>query len=392
MKKIITKLKDGHNAFHVLFTLGFLFSFALAVPTFINSSFLETFGSAKSVGLLYASGSIITIFALVWMPVVLNRFGSFLTTSILITFASALLTTLAFAQTALIVYTSFILYTAVLAIIYFNFDLFIEHYSTDKNTGSIRGKFLTALNLAFLIGPMTAGILLTNGDYWKIYLLSAVVMFLSLVIILIHFSDYKDSKYERAPFWSTAREIWKNKNLFSIFMSNFLLRFFFAWMVIYTPIYLHEFVGFDWSSIGIIFTVMLLPFVLFELPAGRLADTKVGEKEILILGFIIMAFSTILLYFITEPVVWMWALALFLTRTGASLVEIMTESYFFKHIDGGDAHILVFFRNNRPIAYTIAPLAGSILLAFMDFKLLFVVLGVLMLVGIRYALALQDTK
>ena len=65
-------------------------------------------------------------------------------------------------------------------------------------------------------------------------------------------------------------------------------------MVIYTPIYLHEHIGLPWSDIGIIFTIMLLPFVLFEFPAGKLADGKWGEKEPPIIGIILIAVSTAL--------------------------------------------------------------------------------------------------
>ena len=105
-----------------------------------------------------------------------------------------------------------------------------------------------------------------------------------------------------------------------------------------------------------------------------------------------MAIAVGSLSFITSTNFLVWALALFATRVGASLIEIMTESYFFKKIDSGDTNILSMYRNNRSIAYTIAPVFASGFLYFFDLKYLFFVLGFIMLLGLRYSLTIKDTK
>jgi len=386
------KLKDGHNVFHVLYVLGFLFAMSLALPIYINSSFLKTFVPEQFVGMLYTASSILTFFGLAFMPLILSKFGNYKTTLIGSMLVTVLLFVLAFTDSALVAIPAFIVYASILTLIYFNFDVFLESYSSDKTTGSTRGSFLTILNIAILISPLIAGALLTNGDYWKIYLLAAGLMTMLIALLPGHFSKFKDPKYERVPFWKTLRMVLKNVDLRNIFVANMFLRFFFAWMVIYSPIYLHQHIGFEWSTLGIIFTLMLLPFVLFELPAGRLADSRYGEKEIMTLGFIIMGLATMSIIFINEPIFWVWVFVLFVSRIGASLVEITTESYFFKHVDGNDANIIGFFRNNRPIAYTTAPILASIVLLFVPFKFLFLILGFIMLFGVRFALAIKDTK
>ena len=239
---------------------------------------------------------------------------------------------------------------------------------------------------------MIAGFILTDGDYWKVYLAAAIFMVVVLFLLISNLKHYEDPEYARVPFWSTLKEVWRNKNIYKIFMANFLLKFFFAWMVIYTPIYLHEHIGFEWSVIGIMFTIMLLPFALFEMPIGKLADTTWGEKEFLTIGFVIMAFSVGTLAFITDANFILWTALLFITRIGASIVEIMTESYFFKQIDATDANLLGFFRNTYPLAYIIAPLFATGILAVIDYRFLFLVLAGVMLLGLRYSLALKDTR
>jgi len=365
---------------------------SLALPIYINSSFLKTFVPEQFVGILYTASSILTFFGLAFMPLILSRIGNYKTTLVGAGLVTILLLVLAFTDSAFVAIPAFIVYSSILTLIYFNFDVFLESYSSNKTTGGTRGTFLTMLNIAILISPLIAGTLLTNGDYWKIYLLAAGLVAMLILLLPGHFSKFKDPKYERVPFWKTLRVVSKDINLRNIFIANMFLRFFFAWMVIYSPIYLHQHIGFEWSTLGVIFTLMLLPFVLFELPVGRLADSRYGEKEIMTLGFIIMGLATMSIIFISEPVFWLWVFVLFVTRIGASLVEITTESYFFKHVDGDDANIIGFFRNNRPIAYTAAPILASVVLLLAPFKFLFLILGFIMLLGVRFAMAIKDTR
>ena len=159
------------------------------------------------------------------------------------------------------------------------------------------------------------------------------------------------------------------------------------------PLYLYRHIGFDWGTIGIIFAIMLLPFVLFELPLGRIADKKLGEKEILITGLCIIALSTASIPLIDTPHVLLWTALLFLTRTGASFVEIASESYFFKEVGPENSDIISFFRNTFPLSYIISPLlAISILLLVPSFKYLFTILGAVMLLGFFITLRLKDVK
>jgi MFS family permease len=170
-----------------------------------------------------------------------------------------------------------------------------------------------------------------------------------------------------------------------------ILRIFYAGMVVYTPIYLHEYIGFAWSEIGVMFTIMLLPFVLLEYPLGKMADSRFGEKEILSAGFICMALFTAILSFVSLPSLILWTALLFMTRIGASAVEIMSETYFFKKIDWGDSNLLSFFRIVDPIAYIITPLVVSVLIYFFDFRWVFLALSVIVLFGLRYSLSIKDT-
>jgi len=162
-------------------------------------------------------------------------------------------------------------------------------------------------------------------------------------------------------------------------------------MVIYAPIYLHEVIGFSWPQIGILLAIALVPYIIFQWPLGRIADTKVGEKELLSLGFVIMALSTAMMSFITVAHMIIWMILLFLTRVGASMVEIMSETYFFKKIDGQNVNLLGFYRTLRPLAYVLSPVVASLFLAVIDVRFLFVILGAIMLGALFYSNTITDT-
>ena len=377
----------------VLYALGFLLAFQTAVPAFINSSFIGQYLPFESlIGFLYTISAILAIFGLLTIPSILKKLGNYNTAILLTTITVLSLLVLAFSQNTKLILFGFIVYLTLNAIIYFNLDIFLENHSEDKNTGNIRGKYLTAMNMAWILSPLIAGFILTNGNYWKIYLIAAIFLFPFIGLLSFHFGNFKDPVYNNTSFWKTLKKIFKKKNIYKIFMVRTFLQFFYSWMVIYTPIYLHKYVGMDWGTIGIIFTIMLLPFVIFQLPLGVLADKKWGEKEILNIGIVIISLATISLSFINGDNFWIWAIILFITRIGASAVEIMSESYFFKHIDGEDADILSFFSMTRPVAYSIAPLIASGFLLFIDFRFIFLILGIIMLFSLKYGLTLKDTK
>jgi MFS family permease len=254
--------------------------------------------------------------------------------------------------------------------------------------------YLTIVNLAWVFGPLLAGMVLTNGDYWKIYLSAFFLLIPVFIIIRTTLYKFKDSPYQSSNPFSTIYEVWKNKNIKNIFMAMLLLQIFYAWMTIYTPIYLHTNLGLPWSSIGIIFGVMLLPFIFVQFPAGRLADSRFGEKEILSIGFIVMALATITMYFVDGNNIIVWALILFGTRVGAALVEVMCDVYFFKKVDNKNANLISFFRMSRPFAYIISPILATVIMSIfgLGIESLFLALGFLMLFGLRYSLAIKDTK
>jgi MFS family permease len=387
------------NQKNLIYLLIFLFTLHFTPSTYVESSFLESLVGGDRVGLIYVAASIITIIALAVVKKIIKKTGNYkaFLNGLIIEFISLSILSLSlFVENNLfwtiIFIAAFITGFIARSVIFFNFDIFAEHLSENNEAGNTRGSLLTSGNVAYIIGPMISSIVIaTNHDIGKVFALGVILLIPIIHITVKYFKDYKDTGYENYEFIGTFFYVLRKPDLRRIFSCNFLLYLFYSWMAIYTPIFLHKTIGFGLGEVSIIIGIALIPFLLLQLYLGKLADTKYGEKEILTIGLIIMGLSTMMMTFFSAKIFILWVTILFVTRIGASMVETMVETYLFKKVTDQNLDIISLYRTARPTAYIIGPLLASVLLAFMDIKFLFLILGILVLFGINFSLKIKDT-
>jgi MFS family permease len=376
---------------YTILLISFIYTLHLTLPMYVASSFLSTFTNEKMVGLLYMAGSIFTVLGLFFIGKILTRWGNYRTALALIIIEAVLFYGFITAKSFTAIAIIFIISTAVVALIGLTMDVFLETYSEVNNTGGIRGMYMAINNIAWILAPLLSAALLAGLYYRNVYVASFALLFILLYLVYKNLRKFKDAHYGHLSFHQTIGRILKNHDLSKLFAANIILNVFYAWMTIYLPIYLHETMGFNWDSIGIILTVMLLPFPLFQYPAGKLADRGWGEKKIMSLGFALIGLSTCALAFINVKSVLIWAIALFITRIGASITEVMIEAYFFKKVSPENADLLTSFRVTRYGSYIIAPGITAIGLFYnLNTSEMFIVLGLIVLWALRYSLTITD--
>lgn len=378
-----------------VYLLGLFFAFHVAISSYINSSFLSLHISEKHVGIFYTAYSIITFILLTFFaPVILRKVGNYFLSLILIILEISSLAGLVLFQKPLFLVACLFVSFIVVSFFYYSLDIYLEGLSSDRSTGKVRGAYLTATNLGWVFAPILAGQIIHGNNYHNIFVTALIILAPAFLILLFCLKNFKDTVYETKPVWRSLKQVFQSKNLRNIFGVNFLLHFFYSIMVIYMPLYLNKYMGIGWDKIGIIFSIMLIPFVLVQVPLGRLADKKYGEKEILIIGFILMAITASIASFVgVNASIWLWAVVLFVSRIGAASVEVMSDTYFFKKVDSLNSDTISLFRTASPIAYIIGPFFASFLLAYLnvDLKYLFTALGITMLLGVYFSLRLKDT-
>jgi MFS-type transporter involved in bile tolerance (Atg22 family) len=107
----------------------------------------------------------------------------------------------------------------------------------------------------------------------------------------------------------------------------------------------------------------MTPFILTQIPFGKIEDKRHNEKLFCFIGIIVTVIYTTLAAFInpsitSEQSFFLLIFFLFFARVGCSLIEISTESMFYKHVTERDSFALLMFRAARFIPYTLGLLAA----------------------------------
>lgn len=258
--------------------------------------------------------------------------------------------------------------------------------------GKSRGLFLLVINSAWIVSPFISWWIIQNKGFLSLYTLAALILSGVCVYALGSVANFTEATYSHKSFFTSMQEVWKRFDLRVIILVQFLLQLFYAWMIVYTPLYLISIRGFSYASLGIVFSIMLLPFILLQLPLGIMADKRYGEKEIMGIGFVVMSLSTLIFAYNTHNELWSFALILFCTRVGAAMVEVMSETYFFKIIGEQEPQLISLFRSVSPLAYIIGMSAALVLLPSGGYMVLYSILALLLMVGALISQHLHDTK
>ncbi len=378
------------------YVLAALYTLHLGLVSYSNSTYMEQYTSPEVVGMLYTIGSALAVLTFLFFTRILQRFGNVQLTLILAAIEIGSLIILGLSTHPATTITAFVVYLIVYPLLFLNLDIFSETIIGDNEagTGSIRGLSLTLMSIASVISPFALALIVGTDDSRLnlTYFAAAGVFALFALVIAIHFPTFKDPHYERLNILSTLGHYWNHSNLRNVFMAHFMMQMFFSWTVIYIPLYLATEMDLSWAAIGSITGVAMLAYAIFEYPIGIIADKLYGEKEMMALGFVVLAVTVSWISFMTSTTILAWMVLMFLNRIGASLVEVTTESYFFKHTDGGDANIISFFRLSRPLAFMAGSLIGSAALLYLPFNLIFIVLSILLASSIYFVIPLRDTR
>lgn len=381
------------SALRVVYLANLLVSFHYYLVVYINSPLLSEYLADKYISGLYIVGSILAAVLCFYFTRLLRREGNHALIYTGILLEAGALIGLAYFTNPLFVAVAFLMFLVISPVIYVNLDIFLERCVRDEGvTGSTRGAFLTMMNVAQVASPLLAAFLLRSNEYQNVYLVSVGFLLLALGVIIIFLPRTRDYHYEHTDLRHMLGALMSDRGFYNAFISQFFLRFFYAWMVIYTPLYLYQTVGFSLMEIGELFTIMLIPFLVLELPLGRMSDTRLSERGMMRIGFALMFVTVALIPFISASSFILWAAILFVSRIGASFTEVASESYFFKHVDARSATMISFFRMARPVTYVAAAVVASLTLIFVPIQWSFMVLALCMAVGLFYTASLPERK
>ncbi|MFA6296990.1 MAG: MFS transporter [Candidatus Paceibacterota bacterium] len=390
MFKAWNKVHEG-NFFVLTYTATLLLSFHYYFIIYVSSSYLNQYISSRNVGIVFAAGAIVNIAMFISISKYLKRFGNRKVMLFFITLECVLLISLGFLHSISWIVPLFIIHEAINPMLLLSLDIFLSDHSKNESIGAIRGIFMSIIGVSAVTAPIIAGSLLGENNFSNIFFVSAFFVIVLFILVLFNFKKYKDNSYQIIQPLTIIEKFIKSKPIREIFTSNLMLQLFYSWMIIYIPIYLFKYIGFSWSEIGLIISISIIPFVLFEFPLGELADKKIGEKEILLTGFAIMIVGLVCISLFHNQDILVWAFLLTFTRTGASFVEVASETYFFKHINDTNKELVNFWRTANPLGFIMGTVLASIALITLSYQYIFFILAGVLLLGFLYATRIKDT-
>lgn len=381
----------NHRKIKIINFVSFLIGFSQATVVYVFSTYFKVSSGTENVGVFYFISYLLVLIFLLNLHKAVRKLGKSNVFCLAILVKIIVMVFLVLLPPAWYAIPFLALYMICISLIWTSLDVILESFSADKVSGRVRGLHLTIFNAGFLLGPLISAQLMNSFSFSGIFIFSLIADALVLIFSLIGLRNVNHEFKQKLEIIDVIKKVSRRKDLLRIYWISFALEFFYALMVIYTPIYLLD-IGMSWQQIGVIFTIMLLPFVILQYPAGFLADKKMGEKELIIFSIIFMLCSTLGIFFFNSRSILAWGVILFATRIGAALVEILRDSYFYKKIDGHDVDLINFFRTAMPFGYVLAAAFSSLVLFFLPLKYVFVLIAIVLFFSLFQAIKLKDNE
>lgn len=378
-----------------IFGIGLLYTVQNAALSFFASPFLLEIGISEStVGLLFAGASLCGLAVLSLFPLLIQYCGA----RCLFVHGGTLLTVSLFAlatSPGVIVSLAFLLIALLASLLLWSvFDIGLEYTTTNENeTGRTRSIFLTTVNAGFVAVPSIAGFLVTTGGFSTLFVALGISTGISTLYGWYAFPHVPRTPQNTLRMAEILDVLVTQPNIRRVFSAQFMLQAFYTFMVVYMPIMLVSTYGLSLQEMSIVFSIAMLAFLIVEPPVGFISDTWLGEKEIMIAGFVILVLSTAALPLLAGASLTAWAALMFTTRVGAASIEITTESYFFKHVNSTNLVQVSAYRMLSALARLVVPLLATFFLTYFSITALPVAIAVcIAIVAIIELPRLQDTR
>lgn len=350
---------------------------------FFFSDFLDQYFSKITLSIVYAAGAFLAIFISNYLGEIIRKFSNY-KTLITVSIAQFLVVIALSLANYINLYTLIIFavfYLTFSTLIWVSIDIFVEQFSDNESTGSIRGAILTIYNFLSIATPFISASIFSYVGYSGSFVLSALALLPLIYIVVSSFRHIKEPVYEKKNLFEGLKSVAKNKNMRGVMASSFTLNSFYAVISIYLILYLTETLGVSATVfVGIITPITLIPFIIIPYRLGKYSDEIFGEKRLMISGIATLSLVLVSIYLFnittSNPIV--WTVLLFIARFGATVAETENYAYFYRKVDGRDAGMIALFQNMFNVGFLFVSLTGLFLLKVFNTGLttIFFVIGV----------------
>jgi MFS family permease len=217
-----------------------------------------------------------------------------------------------------------IAFGALMAPVWIVGEAFIKDISPIKRRGEFRSFFGTFANAGMLMGALIGGFLAAGFGIRSPYFFAAILLFVPLILVFGMKDGHSNTNKNQAvrDFLPVLKEFLQQRELKLLALCTVSLYFWYAVKWVFGPLFLLN-QGFSPSVIGIWLAVSVLPFLLFQIPIGKLSD-QIGQSKIIYLGFLISTIFLIPLGFISS--ISSLLVTIFIVSIGTAFAEPLIEA------------------------------------------------------------------
>jgi len=367
----------------------FLTQLGYGIITPFLTLYFGQYVSIESIALILAGTYGVSILANLFAAKIIERLHSQRTLTYALAGAGLAVAVVGFAGHIVGAVMFFSTYTFLLAVALFNVDLYIRHYSDSASLGGNEGKLGVFGNLGWLVGPIIGGFIGTQFGLSAVFIACAIATFIGLILFVeIRPHDREFRSPTSGSFKNAFKAYMRDSEMRRFYIISFGLAFVYAsWS--FVPLLLTSH-GLAIGTLGIVYGLSALPWVLFEYPIGRLAGRGQNERLWIATGFALIV-AALIGYSLLDSVTWLIC-SLFIGITGSSFIERTHVTAFFRHISEGDVEVISVWRTSTGLAYIISPLIAALLLNFVTLEFYYLLVAIISLMFIAVSLSLRPGK
>ena len=392
----LSRLRSIKKEYHTLFLIsvsGLLYTLGSGVVWFVLPILAERlFKDLMIVGVLIAMPNIVSLFFDIPMGDFSDRVGR----KKLFICGLIALSLLGLALPSITTLTRFIVFMAILGVADLSIILPVRAYIMDiapkESVSEFFGIFEAAIQIGFAVAPLVGGYLIT--EEFGIGISSAsVFLFLMVLATMLVLIPIKETVGGVKPAFVSVKDTIIKDRVFlkslldykdlqyagvAILLATFITVFIDGIIWAFEPLYTT--LGIGTAMVGLILSMFVVPYILFEVPAGFIAD-KFGKIKVFIAGLIIAGVFLVIFGSTQEPKILL--VSAFLATTGLAFARPAMDG-FLTDISAkkGRGSIVGVWDTAEDAAYAVSPIAGGLIGQLYGIGTVFMLVGGLLLVAI----------
>lgn len=371
------------------------FGTSLLLPIFPN--FIESIINSESyVGYFYSAMAIAMAIAGLTSSFFFRKFSRMVVLYFAFTAGALLTMFFVFVNGTYLLFSVEFLRVFVVLYILMALALMVRDFAKANNLGKTEGFYYLFSNIGWAIGPITGGLIARYAGNEPVFILSGLCMAVTLLylshqhLIKKHPSlaqPHLENKVKKADGFNRFKKYIENRNRIIVYFVSVALVLWMSFKTVVVPLFVAD-SGYGSDTAGLIISLCILPYVLFEMPIGQYADKK-GFRIPIISGFFIIASFALAAWL--SPVFYLNALFLILANVGAAFIEPLRDVYFFKNVEKENEDALYgVFITSDPVGRFLGPAIISTTLIFLPFNSVFVVMAIILAIAGVFSFLIKD--